>query len=1083
MNLPQFALKNRFLIISTMLLALCWGLWTFQTVPRNEDPVYQIRTCVVGTSWPAASANKVEQLITVPLEKAIGSLVEVRRIRSESRVGLSLIFVDLEQRKIKSVPDVWQKMRNKVQEAAAALPAGASPPYVDTEFGEVEAMMLSLYTVSQQYSYKELRKLARTVQSQLSPLPMMGRVQILGVQDEVIHLEVPAGIWSRLHVSSEEIAYALQERNIVEPGGSLDTNLSQFIVRLTGEFETTKQIETVTLGSLDNNAPTYLRDFGIHVRRTYKDPPTMFCRYNSKELGHSAHQCLIISFSMKRGGNLVTLGNLVRDKLAEINERMLPPDVRLAVIADQPNQVQTSINGMLTNLYQGMLIVILVGFMLTTVRLSCVMATAIPMVLIPTIGIMTLFGIEMEQVSIASLIVALGMVVDNAIETAENVQRLLMEGMERTEAAWRGTQQVAISMLTATLTTMAAFLPLLIIPGEVGEFIYSLPIVVSVALLFSWVYSLTVNTLFCYWFVRPEVVAGGFLATVVRFWIAMVAVISRIRQGQGEIIAFTRKLWGWVTGKKTVTEGEEEGFIRTRYGKILPVCLEHRYLTLSICALLLSTGIFLSGMIGDQFFPLAFRDQFLIDVWLPAGTTIERTDEVCKEIEKIVRNTSVTSVTGEGSVDRLRDITTFVGGSVPRFYITVDPQPDQANFAQLLVNTNAPRYTDQYILDLREKIDAQVVGARVTVKKLNLGTLTGAPLALRIVGTDPQQMRPLAVKLKRFLAQQPEVIDIYDDWGSPAFQVELEIDPNLANAAGVTNRDVFKTISAYLAGQYLTSFQEDDVQLPVYLRLPRHDRNALGDLQNFYVEGKKGRVPIDGIAKTVVGYSESNRIRRNQQCALTVYAYVSEEAYPNDVIRKILPQIETMQQQVATDMPGYALEIGGEWEETRATDVDVIYAFNISVLLIALVLIWQYDGILRPILVLLSVFMGMTGGLFGLFITGWPLNFMATLGLISISGIVVNDAIVLVDFTDDFRKNSGLPLKEAVIKAARFRVVPIFLTSFTTIGGLMTLSGPLWEPMRDVMIFGLFSSTFLTLFVVPCSYYVFAHDLKWLKER
>jgi multidrug efflux pump subunit AcrB len=1083
MNIPKYALENPTITVTATVILMFWGVYTFYTVPRNEDPQYQIRTCVVGTSWPAASAQKVEQLITVPLEKAIGTMVEVRRLRSESKVGTSAIYVDLEQRGIKSVNDVWQKLRNKVQEVIPLLPPGCSPPYVATEFGEVEAMMLALYSLSPQYGPRDLRKYAKIIQSQLSPLPMMGRVQVMGVQDEVINLEVSSGVWSKLNISTEQLAYALQERNIVEPGGSLDTKLGQFIVRLTGEFQTTKQIETVTVGALEEQSPTYLSDLGIKVNRSYPNPPTFFCRYSDREMGRRGFNCLIVSFNMKRGGNLIELGEIVNKKIAEINDKMLPPDVRLSVVADQPAQVQTSIGSLFTNLFQSAFVVLAIGFLLTSARLALIMALSIPFVLTPTLGIMRFFGIELEGVSIASLIVALGMVVDNGIETSENVHRLMTEGKSRFEAAWQGCNQVSMSIFTATLTTVAAFTPLLIIPGELGEFIYSLPVTVSVALLLSWLYALSVNALFCYWFVEPTVVQGGALAFVVRFWIGAVAVISRIRQGQGDIISFTRKLWTWVAGKKTITEGDEGGAIRNWYGNFLPKCVKHRYLTMTVCGLILASGLFFGSIIPDQFFPLAFRDQFLIDIWLPAGTTIQRTDEVTQQVEDIIKSLSLTNVPGEGQVERLRNLTAFIGSSVPRFYITVDPMPDNPAFAQILVNTTLPDYTDQYITDIRERAERDVVGARVIVKKLNLGTLTGAPVALRLLGPDVNELRPLAKNLKKFLARQEEVVDIYDDWGEPAYQLEIEVNVDRANMAGVSNRDVMKTMNTFLAGQYLTSFQEDDIQIPVYLRIPREERDALGYLQNFYVEGRVGRVPIDGLASNKLGFAESTLVRRNQQRAMTVYAYVLADAYPNEVIRRLLPDIEKMQEDIQKRLPGYRLEVGGEWEETRASDGDVAIAFNIALLLIALVLIWQYNGILRPILVLLAVTMGLTGGCIGLWLTGWPLNFMATLGLIAISGVVVNDSICLIDFTDDFRKNSGLPLAEAVVKAARFRIIPIFLTSFTTIGGLYTLSGPLWGPMRDAMAFGLFFETILTLFVIPCLYYILACDLKILKER
>ena len=313
MNFPKLALKNRTITITVVLIAVIWGMNVFYTIPRYEDPIFQTRTCVVSTRWPGATAKNVEQLVTIPIEKAIHTLDEVRNIRSESRIGLSIIYVDLEQRGVSQLEKVWSKIRGRVEKAKTQLPQGVLDPQVDSDFGDVEAMLWALYPLyKQKYSHEDLRKYAKMVQSELNTIATIGRVQLIGVQQEVINLEISSGAWSKMNLTIEQLAMALQERNVVAPGGTLDTQLARYIVRLTGEFETAKQIEQVVLGSQGKNSPTYLRDMGVKVKRTYIDPPFFYCRYGDQNI--MGEKCIFVSFTMKKGGDIVKLGKLVRKK-------------------------------------------------------------------------------------------------------------------------------------------------------------------------------------------------------------------------------------------------------------------------------------------------------------------------------------------------------------------------------------------------------------------------------------------------------------------------------------------------------------------------------------------------------------------------------------------------------------------------------------------------------------------------------------------------------------------------------------------------------------------------------------------------
>ena len=734
----------------------------------------------------------------------------------------------------------------------------------------------------------------------------------------------------------------------------------------------------------------------------------------------------------------------------------------------------------MNNLIQGVFIVVGIGFLMVGLRMALIMATSIPLVLISAIGTMVFFGVDLEQVSVAALIVSLGMLVDNAIEVTDNIHRYLLEGYEPFEASWRGASEISIPILCATLTTVAAFLPMLTIPAEMGEFVYSLPVVVSATLLISWFMAMTVTTVLSYWFIKPTAVQGGILAFVARCWIALVAIYSRIVHGQGDVIAFSKRLWSWIQGRGPIdTENTAHGVMKTRYGNLLNLCIKYRFITLGIGIALCMFSVILSYMVGDQFFPLAFRDQFMIEITLPAGSSLKRTDQVCRKVEDFVRQKAEILVAGR-RISRLRNMASFLGGSPPRFYVTFDPQLNRHNIAQIIVNTTKAEYTERYIEDIRELINAHIAGARIIVKKLNLGTRTGAPVAIRVVGKNPRKMRGIARELKRLLYKQNEVLEVYDNWEYPIYQVDANVDKDLSNLAGISNRRVARTLNTFLDGQYLTTFREGDHQIPVFLRLPKSERNSLEPFRNFYVGGRFGRVPIDGISKLNIVWADSIIARRNLELTMRVDAYVKENALPNAIIERIMPQIKKLQRRVKETLPGYRIEIGGEWEDTISSQNDVNYAFNISFILIILILVWQYNGWMKPLLILCTLPMAFAGSMFGLFITGWPLNFMALLGLVSLSGIVLNDAIVLIDFIDTQLVSGQTPL-DSILKACRMRMVPILLTSFTTAGGLIPLAlwgGPMWEPMAYVIIFGLLNATFLTLILIPCVYYIFVHDLK-----
>ena len=1074
MNLPRFAVEHRAVVIVATVLASAWGLIAFVTAPRREDPEFTIRQCVISTVWPGASAEKVEMLVTDPIEKAVDALDEVEKVTSESRAGLSTVFVFVEQN-IRDVDAVWNKVRAKVAEVGPLLPEGTEEPVVNTEYGDTSAMVLTIYQkplpgesrIRRPYTPRDLELVAKRVRDELKLVPGVAKVELMGVQQEAIYLETDLGRWSQLALTTVELRELLRERNIVAPGGSIDTDLARFLVKPTGEFQSVRQLHRVVVGSDKTRAPVYLKDIGIRVSRRYEEPPRFITRYGTRE---GSWPCVVISFTMKKGENIVRLGAAVRKRLRELEASVLPRDIGIGIVADQPESVAACINQFISNLWQAVVIVILVAYLLIGFRIAVVMAAAIPLVILVSFGIVRLFGVQLEQVSIASLIIALGMLVDNAIEVGDNVHRLLEEGYSRVQAAIKGSEQIAFPVLIATLTTVAAFLPMLTLPGEDGEYMFSLPVVVSTTLMVSWVLAMTITTLMAYWFLRAR--GKGHAKAPLVFLAGAVA-----------------KLWR--RKPKPQTEGSA---IAEWYASGLHTCLRHKVLTLTVAVVLFLAACSLLPLIGSQFFPPAERSQFTIDVWLPEGAPIAKTDAVCHQVEALLRKLSPAEREGK-RVGRLINVVSYVGQGGPRFYLNLSPEQESSNYAQIVVNTRDPQATETLARDLRNAANAQIRGARIVPRLLDMGTGLPSPIGIRIIGEDLDTLRHYAEQLEGALRRVPGTIDVHDTWGSPGYELDIDIDADKANLAGVSNASVAQTLNAYFSGYHLTTYREGDHRVPVYLRLPAQQRRSIEALRSVYVEGKRGKVPLDAVAAIKTKWEPAKIGRWKLHRMIEVRARVEDGMLANTVLANTMPEVRKIERALP---PGYRIEVGGEQEETFRSQKSMSKALGISLLLIVMCLVVQYNSFVKPLVILLTIPMAATGAFLGLFVTGYPLGFMAMLGLLSLAGIVLNDAIVLIEFLEALVKEkldkgkglaesgerscAGLSVpsfRDCVARAGQMRMLPIMLTTLTTVGGLIPLAffgGPLWAPMASVIIFGLMLATLLTLIIIPTVFVVFVEN-------
>jgi multidrug efflux pump subunit AcrB len=1024
MSLTSFALSRRAVVFAAAAIVLVGGLLTFKNMSRREDPEILIRSCVVVTQWPGTPAKKVEELVTDPLEKKLLELSEVKNVKSDSLTGQSVITVDIED-EYTSLEQIWDKVRNKVADAQPQLPQGCGAPWVNSDFGDVYAVVLALRQApgaegapaSERYSYRQLEVFSERVQDALKALGSVAKVELYGVPREEISVEVQSGEWSQLGLTSQDLGKLLDARNIVEPGGSLDTEAGRYPITPSGEFASVDQMGDVVVGSHDG-APVRLRDVPLEIRRGYQWPQRHIARFRTAD--EDPERAVFLSISMKGGRNVVAMGEEIEACVKGLIGAVIPPDIRITRANDLPRQVDTKIKDFVVNLGQSILIVLVVAWLMMGWRPALVMAAAIPLSMIAAILVVSKIGVELEQFSIASLIIALGMVVDNAIVISDNVVRLMGAGRSKVEAALEGAAELAGPVMASTATTVAAFLPLAFMSGGSGEYIRSLPIVVSATLVASYVIAMTVTPLMC---------------------------IGLLKAPDPDVAP------------------KEPSAFGKGYERLVTWCLNHKAIVLGLAAAAFVASLQLIPLIGSQFFPAGDRDQFFIDVWLPEGKPISATDDVVRQVMDMIVETRMRPGKGGEAKDCLVSAVSFVGGSPPRMSLTMETEQTFANFASLVVNTSDPKASAAWARELAEKVQT-ISGADVTVRPFMLGPSIKYPVEFRLVGDDDALIRAKGEEMVAALRATPGTSRVWTNWGNSSCMVSVDVDPQAANLAGVSNHHVAQTLNSLVSGGYLTTYREGDHQVPTLLRLRQEERSRLDDLGGMYVTGSKGKVPLDSIATLNLSWQPAKISRRDNRRTLTIAARVAPGELPNIVTARAHGKLKEI---LATLPPSYELQVGGEQEETAESNEKIVGAFGIGFCLIVLVLITQYNSLTKPLVILAAVPLALIGALLGLYLSGWALGFMPSLGIVSLAGVVINNAIVLIDFIES-KVADGEEFYPAVAESGRIRMAPIVLTTLTTVGGMLPLAlfgGPMWAGMAWVVIVGLAVSTVLTLLVVP----------------
>ncbi len=1011
MSLTQLAIEKNRITQIVMFILIFSGVMAYTALPKEQDPGFIIRTAVITTYLPGASPERMELLITDKIEKKAQEMPEVDSITSESRTGISIIKVNFLE-SYKEMRPIFDDLRRKVNDTKGDLPNGIDGPYVNDEFGDVFG---SVYTLTGDgYSYAELKEVADDIRDRLLREPDIAKVSINGAQREVIYVEYNNARLTELGLSPQQLSGVLASSNILASGGNILSGRERIALEPSGNFESLADLRQTVI-QLPSGSVVYLGDIA-DVYRDYIDPPNSVARVNGQST-------LVISISMREGGDILKLGERLKELIPQI-QAAYPWGIELQQVWSQAELVETNVDSFVSNLLQAIVIVILVMIATLGLRTGLVVATLIPCAIIASFYVMQIFGITINQISLAALIIALGLLVDNAIVMVESILVKRENGMAPLPAAVESGKELSAPLLISSLTTAAAFMPIALAESAVGEYTADIFYVVTITLLASWLLAMT--------------------------FIPMLT---------------TRTL-------KVTAKSSEESFDGRWYGMyrgLLLASVRHR-----TWFGLLVIGIFALSIFGMNYVPKIFiapseDPVFTGKFEMPLGTSIETSQAVLADIDRFV-DTNYYDQPGEKR--KIKNWLTFVGEGGPRFTLGLDPPNQNPANSFLVANTVNGGDVDEVIAGIESYVRQQHPDLQVQLARLENGPPVGYPIVIRLSGPAFDGLYRIADQVTGFLYQQPQVTAVKNTWGPQTKKLVVDVDQERARRAGVTSDDVAYSLKASLNGIDMTEYREGDQLIPVTLRSVAADRQDIGKLDGLsvYSQATGSNVPLKQVADVRLAFEPGVVERRDRQRTLSLKAQLRPGTTATEVNQTLIPWLDQTQGQWPRD---YRYEAGGEAEESGEANASIAAKLPIAAMVIVLLLVAQFNSVRRPVIILLTIPLGLIGVTFGLLVARSSFGFFTLLGLISLSGIIINNAIVLLDRIKIELEEYNRSPQDAVIHACLQRFRPILLTTATTVLGMM----PLWwggtamfKPMAITIIFGLAFAAALTLLVVPVMY-------------
>ncbi|WP_422417462.1 efflux RND transporter permease subunit [Pseudomonas sp. GZD-222] len=1009
-NLSAWALRNRQIVLFLMILLAVVGALSYTKLGQSEDPPFTFKAMVIRTIWPGASAEEVSRQVTERIEKKLMETGEYEKIVSFSRPGESQVtFMARDSMHSADIPELWYQIRKKVADIRHTLPPGIQGPFFNDEFGTTFGNIYAL--TGEGFDYAVLKDYADRVQIQLQRVKDVGKVELLGLQDEKIWIELSNLKLATLGLPLAAVQQALEEQNAVSTAGFFETPSERLQLRVSGRFDTVEQIEQFPIRVGDR---TFRIGDVAHVRRGFNDPPAPRMRF----MGEDA---LGLAVSMKPGGDILVLGKALEAEFARIAHN-LPAGMELRKVSDQPAAVKTGVGEFVQVLVEALAIVLLVSFFSLGMRTGLVVALAIPLVLAMTFATMYYLGIGLHKISLGALVLALGLLVDDAIIAVEMMAIKMEQGFDRIKAASYAWTSTAFPMLTGTLITAAGFLPIATAQSSTGEYTRSIFQVVTIALIAS--------------------------------WIAAVVFVPYLGE---RLLPDLAKLHA---AKHGTAEGGPDPYgtpFYQRVRRLVGWCVERRKTVIVATIALFIGSILLFRFVPQQFFPASGRLELMVDLKLAEGASLSNTAEQVKRLEAMLKE--------RAGID---NYVAYVGTGSPRFYLPLDQQLPAASFAQFVVLAKTIEEREALRSWLIATLDEQFPDMRSRVTRLENGPPVGYPVQFRVTGEHIEQVRALARKVAAKVRENPHVVNVHLDWEEPSKVVYLNIDQDRARALGVSTANLAKFLQSSLTGSSVSQFREDNELIEILLRGTRQERTELANLPSLAVPTDNGRsVALSQVATLEYGFEEGIIWHRNRLPNVTVRADIYGKEQPVTLVKQILPTLDA----VRAELPdGYLLEVGGTVEDSTRGQKSVNAGVPLFIVVVLTLLMLQLRSFSRTVMVFLTAPLGLIGVTLFLLVFRQPFGFVAMLGTIALSGMIMRNSVILVDQIEQDIA-AGLDRWQAIIEATVRRFRPIVLTALAAVLAMIPLSRSVFfGPMAVAIMGGLIVATALTLLFLPALY-------------
>jgi multidrug efflux pump len=1017
-NISRWALEHPALTRYLMVVLLVLGTAAYFQLGQDEDPPFTFRAMVVTAFWPGASAQQIAEQVTDKIEKTLQEVPYADKIRSYTKPGESVtIFQIKDSSPPKEVANVWYQVRKKVGDMRASLPAGVIGPAFNDEFGDVYG---SIYALSADgFTREELREHADRVRQQLLKVPDVAKVEVFGALPEKLYIEISQKRLAQLGLDISQVVGQLGAQNAVEGAGVLNAGSENLQVRIGGQFNSVDELRRFPIRAVNpatgQGSTIQLADIA-EVRRGYQDPPNVKVRHNGSEV-------IALGISMARGGDIIRLGEALRATVGQI-EADLPLGIKMEQVQDQPRAVTRSVSEFVRVLIEAVAIVLVVSFISLGLHMrplrvdiwpGLVVAITIPLVLAITFVTMYYWGVGLHKISLGSLIIALGLLVDDAIIAVEMMVRKLEEGYDRMRAATAAYDITAMPMLTGTLITAAGFLPIGLARSTVGEYTFAIFAVTTAALLISWLVS----------------------------------------------VYFVPYLGSLLLRTHSKVQGQEHELFDTpfysRFRAAVDWCVQHRWITIGVTLLTFALGVVGMGRVQQQFFPDSSRPEILVDLWLPEGATIQQSDEMARRFE--ARLMAEPGVAG---------VSTWIGSGTPRFYLPLDQIFQQSNVSQAIVMPQDLATRETLRLKLPALLAEEFPEVRGRVKLLPNGPPVPYPVQFRVVGADPQVLRVWADQAKEILRANANMVGVNDNWNESIKLLRLEIDQDKARALGVTSQATAQASRTILSGSVIGQYREGDKLIDIVMRQPLEERNSITDIGNAYMPTASGRsIPLAQIAHVDFGWEPGVMWREGRSFAVTVQGDVVEGVQGPTVTAQVWPALQALQGKMPA---GYRIEVAGAVEESSKGQGSIAAGLPLMLFIIFTLLMLQLQSVSRALLVLLTAPLGIAGVAGALLLLDRPFGFVALLGFIALLGMIMRNSVILIDQIEQDRKR-GVPAWTAIVESAVRRFRPIVLTAAAAVLAMIPLSRSVfWGPMAVAIMGGLIVATALTLLALPAMY-------------